>query len=42
MISTFADNQRILRSMVQWGTLSEGSEKGIFMPPERRVMVWMG
>ena len=31
--------QRILRSMVQWGALSEGSEKGIFMPPERRVML---
>ena len=29
--------QRVLRSMVQWGALREGGEKGIFISPARRI-----
>jgi hypothetical protein len=29
--------QRVLRSIVQWGTLREGTNKGIFIPPSRRI-----
>ena len=34
--------QRVLRSMVQWGALREGGEKGIFMRPARRIVLSEG
>jgi len=31
--------QRVLRSMMQWGALREGEEKGAFVLPERRIVL---